>query len=70
MDRPPDAAVALREDVPAEPEVRRTPRAMPVKREYIEKFGITPGCAGCISVKRGFEVNKSNTMKSAGPGSL
>ena len=54
VDRPPDAAVAVREDVPAEPEVRRTPRAMPVKREYIEKFGITPGCSGCISVKRGF----------------
>ena len=54
LDRPPDAAVAARGDVPAEPEVRRTPRATPVKREYIEKFGITPGCAGCISVKRGF----------------
>ncbi|CAK9026272.1 unnamed protein product [Durusdinium trenchii] len=32
---------------------RSTAKAKPVKRAFIEKFGATPGCDGCYSVKKG-----------------
>ena len=58
---------AATQETAADPSGGVTPRgiakAKPVKRAFIEKSGVTPGCDGCYSVKKG-RFSRFSTVQS------